>query len=247
MVKVTKKISKKGIYLLPNLFTSINLLAGFYAIIAGMQGEFVMAVTAIFVAMVMDTLDGRVARLTHTQTAFGAQYDSLADIVAFGLAPALVGYSWLMVDLGKIGWSISFLYLATAALRLARFNTQLGSTDRRYFIGLPSPAAAGLVAGFIGLVHVLNIEGPWTALLLAILLVSAGLLMVSNFYFYSFKDIDFRGRVPFFVILVAVLGFIAVSLDPPTMLFGVFLLYAVSGPIGAIWRRQKKKRSEKKR
>lgn len=238
--KLPKKISRRGIYLLPNFFTSINLLAGFYSIIAGMQGEFILAVTAIFVAMVMDTLDGRVARMTHTQTAFGAQYDSLADIVAFGLAPALVGYSWLMKDLGKIGWSIAFLYVATAALRLARFNTQIGSADKRYFIGLPSPAAAGLIASFIGLVHVMNIEGTWTALMLAGLTVFAGLSMVSNVYFYSFKDIDFRGRVPFIVLFTVMLGLVAVSLDPLVVLLSCFLLYALSGPVMALWRRYRK-------
>lgn len=238
---MSERPKRRGIYLLPNLFTTINLLAGFYAIIAGMQGEFTLAATAIFVAMVMDTLDGRVARLTNTQTAFGAQYDSLADIVAFGLAPALIAYSWLMVDLGKFGWSISFLYVATAALRLARFNTQLGTVDRRYFVGLPSPAAAGMIASFIGLVHILNLEGTFVGILLAGLMILVSVLMVSNIYFYSFKDVDFRGKVPFFAILIVVAAVVAISLDPPVMLFGGFLLYALSGPAGALWRWHRKR------
>ncbi|MFI4954439.1 MAG: CDP-diacylglycerol--serine O-phosphatidyltransferase [Gammaproteobacteria bacterium] len=236
MSEFLQKSRHKGIYLLPNLFTTINLLAGFYAIIAGMNGDFALAATAIFVAMVMDTLDGRVARLTHTQTEFGAQYDSLADIVAFGLAPALVAYSWVMVDLGKLGWSIAFLYVATAALRLARFNTQTATVDRRYFVGLPSPAAAGVLAGFIGLVHVLNIEGTSVAVVLALLTTMVSVLMVSYIRFYSFKQIDLRGRVPFIVMWVIVLGFVAISLDPPVMLFGAFFLYALSGPCAALWR-----------
>lgn len=242
MTQFLPKNPHKGIYLLPNLFTTINLLAGFYAIIAGMNEDFLLAVTAIFVAMIMDALDGRVARLTHTQTEFGAQYDSLADIVAFGLAPALVAYSWVMVDLGKLGWSIAFLYVATAALRLARFNSQAPSADRRYFIGLPSPAAAGVLASFIGLVHILEIEGTFTAFVLAVLTTLVSVLMVSYIRFYSFKQIDLRGRVPFLVMWVIVLGLVAISLDPPMMIFGAFFLYALSGPSAAIWRWYHRKR-----
>ena len=227
---------RRGVYLLPNLLTTGNLFAGFYAIVSGISGNFTLAAAAIFVAMVMDTLDGRVARLTNTQTLFGAQYDSLADIVAFGLAPALVAYSWLMYDLGKIGWSVTFLYVTTAALRLARFNVQQGNVDRRYFIGLPSPAAAGVIASFIYFIHSMEITGTWIAFLLAVLIALVSGLMVSNIYFYSFKEINLEGRVSFLVIWLVVLFIAAVSLDPPVTLFIVFLFYALSGPTNALRR-----------
>lgn len=221
---------RKGIYLLPNLFTTGALFAGFYAIVAGMQGHFEHAAIGIFAAMIMDTLDGRVARLTGTQSAFGAQYDSLSDMVSFGLTPALVSYNWGLSELGKTGWLATFIFAAATALRLARFNTQLGTSDKRYFVGLPCPAAAAVVAGMVWTGTELNICGKRISIIVAIITVAMGALMVSNLRYYSFKEIDFKGSVPFFVVLVVVLLFSIIAWYPPVVLFGVFFLYALSGP-----------------
>jgi len=232
---------RKGIYLLPNLFTTASLFAGFYAMIGATQGRFELAGGAIFVAMVFDALDGRVARATNTQTAFGAEYDSLSDMVSFGVAPALMVYQWALVDLHKVGWLGAFLYTACAALRLARFNTQVGVADKRFFQGLPSPAAAGLVAGMVWMGEDLGLSGKSGDIAVLALTVMAGLLMVSNMRFNSFKDFDLRNRVPFVVMLAVVLVFVAISISPPKVLFGVFLLYALSGPaITLIYRRQRR-------
>ena len=229
----------RGIYLLPNLITTAALFAGFYGIVAATQGKFEQAAVVIFIAMILDGLDGRVARMTHTQTAFGAEYDSLADMVSFALAPALVIYLWALSSMGKLGWLVAFIYVAGGALRLARFNTQVGVADKRYFQGLASPAAAAVVAG---LVWVANDFG-WSAESLAIpafvLTLAAGLLMVSNVRYRSFKDIDLKGKVPFFTILVVVLIFVSIAVDPPVVLFAVFLLYAVSGVVSTVLGRNK--------
>ncbi len=222
---------RRGIYLLPNLFTTAALFAGFYAIIAAVGGRFTEAAAAIFVAMVLDGVDGRVARLTNTQSAFGTEYDSLADMVSFGVAPALVTFLWLLHDTGNLGWLAAFVYTAGAALRLARFNAQVATADKRYFQGLPSPAAAALIAGLVWLGA--SYEEPglgWTPLAI-VLLIAAGLLMVSNFRYHSFKQLDMRGRVPFMTLLVVVLLFVLIALDPPQILFAGFLLYAMSGPV----------------
>ncbi len=223
---------RRGIYLLPNLFTTAALFAGFYAIVAAMDQRFEPAAIAIFVAMLLDGLDGRVARLTNTQSAFGAEYDSLSDMVSFGLAPSLVIYEWALSGMGKLGWLAAFIYTAGAALRLARFNTQVGIADKRYFQGLASPAAAGIVAG---LVWVGSTYGGVPALplhLIALMLtIIAGILMVSNIRYHSFKGLDLKGKVPFVAILLVVLIIVFVSLAPPLVLFGVFLLYALSGPV----------------
>ncbi len=222
---------KRGIYLLPNLFTTATLFAGFYAVLAAMNGDFAAASIAIFVAMVMDGLDGRVARITNTQSAFGAEYDSLSDMVAFGLAPSLVLYVWALSSLGKLGWLAAFIYTAGAALRLARFNTQLASSDKCYFQGLPSPAAAAILASSVWVAVEYGIEGAslsWAACLLTLV---AGLLMVSNLRYHSFKDIDFRGKVPFMVLVAVMLGFAVVLWQPSLILCLVFLVYAVSGPV----------------
>lgn len=220
------------------MLTAAALFSGFYAIVAAMQGRFGPAAIAVFIAMVLDGLDGRVARLTHTESAFGEEFDSLADMVSFGLAPALIMYEWAlsgMANLGwvpaKLGWLAAFLYAACAALRLARFNTQLGSADKRYFLGLPSPSAAAIMVGLVWLSDDLGLYGGqllWVAFLIT---VGTGVLMVSNILYYSFKQIDLRGRVPFVAIIAVVLVLIFASLDPPKILFTGFLLYGLSGPV----------------
>ena len=232
--EAVKKKRPRGIYLLPNLFTTGCLFAGFYAIVASMTDRFEAAAVAIFIAMIMDGLDGRVARMTNTQSAFGAEYDSLADMVSFGLAPSLVMFQWALSDLGKLGWLAAFVYTAGTALRLARFNTQVGIADKRYFQGLPSPSAAAVVAGMVWLGQDYQWDGRGIAILALLLTVAMGVLMVSNVRYNSFKELDFKGKVPFVAILVVVLVFVLVSIDPPQVLFTVFFLYAVSGPVGTL-------------
>ncbi len=226
---------KRGIYLLPNLFTTAGLFAGFYAIVAGMKGNFEIAAISVFVAMIMDGLDGRVARLTNTESEFGAQYDSLSDMVCFGVTPALVVYSWGLQYLGKFGWLAAFFYVAATALRLARFNTQLEIADKRFFIGLPCPAAAAVVAGMVWIGTDFAIHGKMISELAAAITVIVGSLMVSNVRFYSFKELEFRDHVPFFGVLLVVLIYLLIAWDPPKVLFAVFFLYALSGPI--LWGR----------
>jgi CDP-diacylglycerol--serine O-phosphatidyltransferase len=235
---VKRRGLRRGIYLLPNLFTTGALFSGFYAIVAAMNGHFDKAAIAIFVAMVLDGLDGRVARLTNTQSDFGAEYDSLSDMVSFGVAPALVAFTWALQGLGNVGWIAAFVYVAGAALRLARFNTQLEVTDKKYFIGLASPAAAAIVASMVWSLSEFGVEGKMIDWLVALVVASVGLLMVSNIKYYSFKDIDFRGRVPFFVLLLVVLIFAVVSLDPARVLFLAFFAYALSGPVKWIWNKK---------
>lgn len=222
---------RRGIYLLPNLFTTAALFAGFFAIVQAMNQHFEWAAIAIFAAMVLDGMDGRVARLTNTQSAFGEQYDSLSDMTSFGVAPALVMYEWILNDLGRWGWAGAFVYCAGAALRLARFNANLGVVDKRFFQGLPSPAAAALIAGFVWLaidnrIHVKDTAMPWVALVLT---VYAGLTMVSNAPFYSGKSFQLGRSVPFWVMVVIVVGIFFVSSDPPIVLFSLFCCYALSG------------------
>ncbi|MDF2868179.1 MAG: pssA [Gammaproteobacteria bacterium] len=232
----------RGIYLLPNFFTTAGLFAGFYAIVAAMNGHYHGAAVAIFVAMLMDSLDGRVARLTNTQSAFGAEYDSLADMVSFGIAPALVTFSWSTHNLGKLGWLAAFLFAAAGALRLARFNTQLTKTDKHYFQGLSITASAGVVAGLVWAAHQSGIEGANIALLVAgILIILAG-LMVSNIRYHSFKQVDLKGKVPFVALLILVLIFVLIALDPPHILFIIFAGYALSGPFLTLWNLRKAKR-----
>ncbi|WP_085756905.1 CDP-diacylglycerol--serine O-phosphatidyltransferase [Oceanicoccus sagamiensis] len=234
-----KTIRRRGIYLLPNLFTTAALFSGYYAVIAGINGKFEAAAIAIFVAMILDGLDGRVARLTNTQSKFGAEYDSLADMVSFGAAPALVMFSWALSDLGKFGWTCSFIYVACAALRLARFNTQIDTADKNYFSGLASPAAAAVVAGTIWVCHDIGYVGngvPFELAVIAGLMTAiAGFLMILNVPYHSFKGLDLRGRVPFVVMILVVLGFGLVMLDPAKILLAGFVLYALSGPATKIW------------
>jgi CDP-diacylglycerol--serine O-phosphatidyltransferase len=231
-----EKHRRKGIYILPSLFTTASLFAGFYAIVQAMNGNFEQAPLAIFIAMILDALDGRVARLTHTESDFGTQYDSLVDMVSFGLAPALIMYEWALSGLGKLGWLAAFIYVAGAGLRLARFNTQVGLADKRYFRGLPSPAAAALIIGFIWVLHSSGVPGRELSLLAMMVTVLAGVLMVSNVRYRSFKDLDLRGRVPFVTILAVPLVFVLVFLDPPQVLFLVFLGYGLSGPAAVAFR-----------
>lgn len=227
----------RGIYLLPNLFTTAALFAGFYAVLAAMNDQFEKAAIAIFVAMVLDGLDGRVARMTNTQTAFGAEYDSLSDMVAFGLAPSLVMYEWALSSLGKLGWLAAFIYTAGAALRLARFNSQLDTADKRYFTGLPSPSAAAILAGSVWVAFDNSLPGETLAWGALVITAGAGLLMVSNIRFHSFKQIDFRGKVPFFVVVGVMLAFAVILSEPPMVLFVIFLAYTLSGPILALFRK----------
>ncbi len=236
---------RRGIYLLPNLFTTGCLFAGFYAIVAAMNGRYEAAAIAIFVAMVMDSLDGRVARLTNTQSDFGAQYDSLADMVSFGLAPGLIMYTWALSGLGKLGWLAAFVFTASAALRLARFNTQVGTADKRYFQGLPSPAAAAVVTGMMWVGHDFNADLTYLRVPAFVLTVVIGLLMVSTIRYHSFKDLDLRGKVPFVAILIMVLVYTFISIDPPQVLFGGFLMYAVSGPLLTLKHRREKRAARK--
>lgn len=246
-----RKVRHRGIYLLPNLFTTANLFAGFFSIITAINGNFYVAAATVFVAMVLDSLDGRVARLTNTQSAFGAEYDSLSDMVAFGLAPAVLAYEWALSELGNVGLTVAFIYVACAALRLARFNTQIGKVDKRWFIGLASPAAAGVVAGWVWAVWALDEVGVRgvdlpliLVMLFAVMVAAAGLLMVSNIKYYSFKDLDLKGRVPFVAILIVVLVFAVVFSDPPRILLLIFLAYAASGPVQYLMQLRRRKRVE---
>ncbi|WP_444929620.1 CDP-diacylglycerol--serine O-phosphatidyltransferase [Microbulbifer sp. SSSA002] len=229
-----KRVRARGIYLLPNLVTTGALFSGFYAIVAGMSGHFEAAAIAIFVAMVLDGLDGRVARLTDTQSAFGVQYDSLSDMVSFGLAPALVVFSWALGNLGKFGWAIAFLYAACAALRLARFNTQVDTVDKGVFIGLASPTAAAIVASMVWAGHSTEV-GPGLAIVAALVTTASGLLMVSNFRYSSFKGLDFKGRVPFVMMLAVILVFSLIAIDPAGVLLTLAVLYTFSGPAMWVW------------
>lgn len=237
----------RGIYLLPNLFTTGGLFGGFFAIIAASQGRFEAACVAIFIAGILDGLDGRVARLTNTQSEFGVQYDSLADLVSFGMAPALVMYHWALMalkldgnTLGKIGWLAAFLYAACAALRLARFNSQVAKVDKRWFIGLASPAAAGLMASFVWTFHDLDWSGEDLRFVALGVTIVSGLLMVSGIRYNSFKGGSGpkSDRVPFFALLIAVAVIIALVIDPPKTLLAAGVLYALSGPV--LWFRRRR-------
>ncbi|MCX7173449.1 MAG: CDP-diacylglycerol--serine O-phosphatidyltransferase [Proteobacteria bacterium] len=227
------ELRRRGIYILPNLFTTAALFAGFYAIVQAMNGRFEYSAVAIFIAMVFDGLDGRVARLTHTQSAFGAEYDSLSDMVSFGAAPSLVVYEWALKGMGKLGWIAAFVYCACAALRLARFNTNIDIIDKRYFQGLPSPAAAALVAGLVWVMLDLGYSGEEARWYACILTIFAGVTMVSNVKYWSGKDINLRRSVPFIVVPAIGLGYILLGSYPPGVLFALFLGYALSGY--AIW------------
>lgn len=234
-------LRRRGIYLLPNLLTTGALFAGFYAIVQAMNSRYEQAAIAVFVAMVLDGLDGRVARMTRTQSEFGAEYDSLSDMVCFGAAPALIMYEWALQGLGRTGWIVAFVYCVGAALRLARFNTNIEIVDKRYFQGLPSPAAAALVVGFIWVSDDFQIARVETVRWLAAALTFyAGLTMVANVPFYSFKDFNLRRSVPFWAVLLIVLALVMVSANPPLVLFGLFVAYGFSGYVMWFWKRRRR-------
>jgi CDP-diacylglycerol--serine O-phosphatidyltransferase len=249
-------IIRKGIYLLPNLLTTAALFAGFFAVVAAMDGNFQKAAVAVFVAMVMDGLDGRVARLTSTESDFGKEYDSLADMVSFGLAPALVVYQWGVVNLqeydwlwGRLGWLAAFFYSVCAALRLARYNSRIGLVDKRFFEGLPSPSGAALVAGMVWMGTKYDAGGASAFVVAFLVTASAGALMVSNFAYYSGRDVNLGERIPFAYLLLIPAVFMLISLDPPLVLFLMFFLYALSGPVFALFRtrRRRRRRDEERR
>lgn len=230
---------RKGIYILPNLFTLAALFGGFYAIVMAMNGRFDQAAIGVFCAMVLDSLDGRVARMTNTQSAFGEQMDSLSDMVSFGAAPALIAYVWALTSLGRWGWIAAFVYCACAALRLARFNVNTAVVDKRFFQGLPSPAAAALVAGFIWLMTEAGVRGEEVRWFMFALTLYSGLTMVTNVPFYSFKDLSLKRSVPFVVIVLIALGIAVINIDPPTVMFGLFVIYGFSGYALYGWRKAK--------
>jgi CDP-diacylglycerol--serine O-phosphatidyltransferase len=242
LVQDEKTQPRRGIYLLPNLFTTAGLFAGFYAVIAAIKGSFELAAISLFIAILMDGLDGRVARLTGTQSAFGAQYDSLSDMACFGFVPAVVIYQWALKDLGKFGWLVAFIYVAATSLRLARFNLH-GHTDRRFFIGLSCTSAAAVMAGMLWV----GIDSAWDVsnlkLMIALVTLSSAILMVSNVRYHSFKDVNFKGHVSFMSVLTVVFVYALIAFDPPKVLWIMAVLYAISGPLfwlkGWIWRAKK--------
>jgi CDP-diacylglycerol---serine O-phosphatidyltransferase len=237
----TEPRRSKGIYMLPNMVTLAALFGGFYAVVMAMNGRYDLATVAIFASMVLDSLDGRIARMTNTQSAFGEQMDSLSDMVSFGAAPALIAYEWTLRGLGRWGWIAAFVYCACAALRLARFNVNTTVVDKRYFQGLPSPAAAALVAGFIWLMTETGVKPEDVAWIMFALTLYAGLTMVTNVPFYSFKDLSLKRSVPFAALVLVALGIAVINIDPPTVLFLLFVVYGVSGYGVYAWRRVKGK------
>lgn len=251
--EITVKTRHSGVYLLPNLFTLAALFAGFYAIVAATQDRYEAAAIAIFIAMVLDNLDGRIARLTNTQSDFGAQLDSLADMISFGLAPALIMYEWALFAMreygwhwSKLGWLAAFIYVACAALRLARFNAQIGKADKRYFQGLPSPPSAAIMVGLVWVGEDLGYQGKQLLILALVTTVLCGALMVSRFSYYSFKELGGQHRVPFATLLLVVLVLVSVTFDPAKVLFMFFFAYMLSGPIIGLIRKFRKRRSLKK-
>ena len=237
-----RKVRRRGIYLLPNMLTLGALFSGFYAIIAGMSGNFNEAGWAIMIAGILDGLDGRIARLTNTQSAFGAQFDSLSDMVSFGVAPALIMFSWAFTPLGRFGWAASFIYMSCAALRLARFNVQLATVDKRFFVGLQSPLAAGVVTflPWVGYKYGLEVT-PMVAYLCAILTVFIGFLMISNYSYSSFKELQFKGTVPYMVFVFVVIMLVVVAQNPHEVLLTMAVAYALSGPIMWLYKKQSTK------
>lgn len=240
---VAQKEHHSGIYLLPNLFTTASLFAAFYSIVASFKAQYEVAIIAIFIGMIADGLDGRIARLTNTQSEFGAQYDSLSDMVTFGVAPALLLYCWNLNHLGKLGWLVAFIYTAAVALRLARFNVQTETADKRYFQGLACPAGAALVCSFVWLCQQNHFKTMLACILTAIITIITAALMVSSLRYYSFKEVDFKGKVPFLYLLLMIIIFVAIAANPSVVLFTGFVIYALSGPMQLLltlrrWRKQ---------
>jgi CDP-diacylglycerol--serine O-phosphatidyltransferase len=228
--------AKTGFYFLPNIITTAALFAGFYAVVAALKGSFETAAIWIFIAMILDGADGRIARLTNTTSAFGAQYDSIADMVSFGIAPALVVYSWSLTHLGKPGWIAAFIFTAAVALRLARFNTQLEVADKRFFTGLPSPAGAGVLASLVWFSYHIEVQlTPAFNIVVALITVLVGILMVSELRYFSFKQFNFEGKVPFVFLVAVLLVIVAIALNPPTTLFIAFSVFAISGIVMSIF------------
>jgi CDP-diacylglycerol--serine O-phosphatidyltransferase len=243
---VDQKENHSGIYLLPNLFTTASLFAAFYSIVASLKTQYEGAVVAIFIGMLADGLDGRIARLTKTQTAFGAQYDSLSDMVTFGVAPALLLYSWNLHKLGKIGWLVAFLYTAAVALRLARFNVRVETADKRYFQGLACPPAAAIVSSLVWFCFQNELNHFIVAIITAVIALVLAILMVSNVRYYSFKEIDFKGKVPFLYLLIMVILFVAIAANPSVVLFTAFVIYALSGPVQTLLTLQRLRKQRKR-
>ena len=245
-----KKERHSGIYLLPNLLTTGSLFAAFYSIVASLKAQYDVAVIAIFIGMIADGLDGRIARMTNTQSAFGAEYDSLSDMVTFGVAPAVLLYSWTLEGLGKFGWLVAFSYTAAVALRLARFNTQLETADKQYFQGLACPAAAAILSSFVWVCYSHDWQYTWDSILAACLMMMTAVLMVSNIRYHSFKQLDMKGKIRFLHVLLVVIGFIAIAANPSVMLCFASLLYALSGPLQtlvALHRIRRQRRLSKKK
>ena len=246
-----KKVLRRGVYLLPNLFTLAALFSGFYGIIAGMSGNFNEAGWAIFIAGICDGLDGRIARLTNTQSAFGAEFDSLSDMVSFGMAPALIIFTYALAPLGQIGWAASFMFMSCAALRLARYNVQLGTVNKRFFLGLQSPVAAGVVIGipWVGFHYGVEIT-QGVSYASAFLTVLAGLFMISNYKYFSFKELNFKGTVPYMVFVLTIVLLVVIAQNPQETLWLICITYAMSGPIVWVYKKQikerRKDRDEKK-
>jgi CDP-diacylglycerol--serine O-phosphatidyltransferase len=240
-----EKESHSGIYLLPNLLTTAGLFAAFYSLVSSMKGQYEAAVVAMFIGMIADGLDGRIARLTNTQTEFGAQYDSLSDMVTFGVAPSLLLYNLTLSQLGKFGWLVAFVYTAAVALRLARFNTQLETADKRYFQGIPCPPAAAVMASFAWICYQNEWQNLFVSILTAVLALCLSVLMVSNLRYYSFKEVDFKGKVPFLYILIMIILFVAIAANPALVLFVSFSIYALSGPMLTLISLQKMRKQRK--
>ncbi|MGI9293560.1 MAG: CDP-diacylglycerol--serine O-phosphatidyltransferase [Pseudomonadales bacterium] len=238
-----RKVKRRGVFLLPNLFTTAALFAGFYAIVAAINGNFEAAGLAIFFGQLLDGMDGRIARLTNSQSKFGEEYDSLSDMVTFGVAPALVMFMWCLSGLGKLGWSVAFIYVACTALRLARFNAQADTADKRFFTGLASPPAATLIAATVWTGHDMGYVGlelsSWIQGLLAFETALVGLMMMLNVPYHSFKGVDFKGRVPFAAVFAVMLVFVVITIDPPRVLFALALTYALSGPVIYVWKKMR--------
>ena len=227
-----KSRRQRGIFLLPNILTTLGVFCGFYGMVASMSGKFAEACFALFIAMLMDSFDGRVARMTGTESDFGAEFDSLADIVSFGVAPALIVYNWAdLTSLGKLGWLAAFAFVICGALRLARFNVMPETTDKNYFQGMPIPAAAAVLVALVWFGEVMGWDGASLSIPVAITTAVTALLMVSNFRYHSFKQVNWKGKVPFVSVLLMVLIMIMIASNPPMVLFPVFTLYAISGPI----------------
>jgi len=241
----SRRGTRRDIYFLPSMFTTASLFAGFYAIVKAMNGNFESAVIALFIAMVLDGIDGRVARWTHTESEFGAQYDSIVDMVSFGLAPALIMYQWALSGMGKLGWLAAFVYSAGAGMRLARFNARDDSADKHNFCGLPSPSAAALVAGFIWVLDSYGLPGKEISILALLVTLYAGVMMVSNVKYRSFKDLNVRKRIPFVAMLIIPLVFVLIYLDPPQVLFSAALIYGFSGPVLWLYDRMRGKGKKK--